>query len=53
MRNLKIVQGGYYYGPINVKCSALDAWEAKIVKLNSKGQPVTIRNQRCNTEEGD
>lgn len=52
VRNLKIVKGGFYYGPIDVKCSALKEWQAQIVRLNPEGQPVAVRRQRCNTERG-
>ncbi|QSR32543.1 hypothetical protein CFI00_19010 [Nocardioides sp. S5] len=49
---LKVVRGGYFYGPIDVKCSVLDEWQAEIVRLDKAGQPVTLRRQRCNTEGG-
>jgi len=52
VRNLKIVKGGFYYGPIDVKCSVLEEWQAEIVRLDRQGQPVTTRRQRCNTERG-
>lgn len=53
VRNLKIVRTGYYYGPIDVKCSALDDWQAEIVRLDQADQPVTVRRQGCNTERGE
>jgi hypothetical protein len=53
VRNLKIVRDGYYYGPIDVKCSALDEWQADLVRLNGSDQPVVVRRQRCNTERGE
>ena len=52
VRDLKIVKGGFYYGPIDVRCSALQEWQAQIVRLDKLGQPVTVRRQRCNTERG-
>lgn len=52
VRNLKVVRGGFYYGPIDVKCSLIEEWQAEIVRLDSAGQPVTLRKQRCNTEGG-
>ena len=52
VRNLKVVRNEFHYGPIDVKCSALDEWDADIVRLNPEGQPVTLRRQRCNTETG-
>lgn len=48
---IRIVDRSWYYNPIDVLCSALSSWEAKIVRLDDKGQPVIRRNQRCNTEE--
>lgn len=53
VRNLKIVRKGFYYGPINVRCSALAAWDAHIVRLDRAGQPVHLRRQRCNTQSGN
>ena len=48
VRNLNIVESwGLGYGPIEVKCSALSAWDAQIVKLGANGQPTTVRNQPC------
>ncbi|GAA1935262.1 hypothetical protein [Nocardioides hwasunensis] len=52
VHNLKVVRQGDYYGPIDVKCSALTAWEAHVVRLDGAGQPVHLRRQRCNTERG-
>lgn len=52
VRNLKIVQKGFYYGPISVRCSMLGAWDAHIVRLDEADQPVDLRRQRCNTETG-
>ena len=52
VRNLKVVGKGYFYGPIDVKCSVVDEWQAEIVRLDTSGQPVTVRRQRCNTEGG-
>jgi hypothetical protein len=51
VEGLRIVAGSWYYNPIDVLCSALSSWEAKIVRLDSHSQPVVRRNQRCNTEE--
>lgn len=52
VRNLKIVRGGYHYGPIDVDCSAVDTWQAHVVKLDKQGQPRHLRRQRCNSNGG-
>jgi len=44
---LDIVQG-WAYGPINVKCSVVTEWTARIVTSDG----VFVRNQPCNTEDG-
>ncbi len=46
VQNLHIVDD-WYYGPIEVKCSLLSAWSARVVTLDSAGQPITVRNQSC------
>lgn len=44
---LSIVNNSWGYGPIEVNCSALSAWRAQIVQLNSAGQPVPVRSLNC------
>lgn len=53
VQNLNIVDRSWAYAPINVKCSVVSSWDAKIVTLDSGGQPVTVRSQPCNTEQGN
>lgn len=53
VRNLHFVNSSWIFGPLDVKCSALTAWDAKISTLNSAGQPVVVRSQACNTETGN
>lgn len=48
VRNLAIVQGAGY-GPIDVKCSVLTAWDARIITAAN----ATVRTQPCNTETGN
>lgn len=48
VRNLNIVNGNWGYGPIDVTCSLITSWDAKIVTLDAAGQPVFVRNQPCN-----
>ena len=53
VRNLRIVEGAWGYGPINVRCSVVSSWEAAIVRLDGEGQvAATVRAQSCNTEDG-
>jgi Bacterial TSP3 repeat len=53
VRNLKIVDQSWGYGPIDVKCSALSAWDASLVTITSNYQIArTVRSQPCNTEAG-
>lgn len=50
--NLKVVDEAFGYGPIDVKCSALTAWSADIVTIDSAYQPTTVRAQPCNSNGG-
>jgi hypothetical protein len=53
VRGLRIVDGSWGYGPIDVKCSVVTAWEASIVHIDPAGQVVTtVRSQPCSTEGG-
>jgi hypothetical protein len=53
VRGLKIVEGTWGYGPIDVRCSVLSAWEAQIVRIDTNYQvTATVRSQPCNTESG-
>ncbi|WP_157987724.1 DUF4082 domain-containing protein [Jiangella endophytica] len=52
VRNLNVVEGSWGYGPINVKCSVLDAWQAQVVRLDSAGQPNPVKSISCSMEEG-
>jgi hypothetical protein len=52
VRNLKIVNNAWGYGPINVRCSALTSWDAEIVTIDSAYQPTTVRSQACTTNDG-
>ena len=53
VRNLAVEDGSWHYGPINVRCSVLTEWSARIVKVVSPGVVSTVRAQPCNTEEGN
>lgn len=53
VRGLKIVEGSWGYGPIDVRCSVLTAWEAQVVKIDTAYQIASsVRSQSCNTEAG-
>jgi len=48
---LKIVDRSWEYGPINVGCSRLSAWDAEIVTITPGYQVArTVRKQPCNTQ---
>jgi hypothetical protein len=52
VKNLKIVDGSWFYGPIDVRCSLVTTWSADIVTVNAAYQPTTVRAQPCNTSSG-
>ena len=52
VRNLKLVEGSWFYGPINVRCSVLSVWDAQVATIDSNWQPNNVRAQACNTESG-
>ena len=50
---LRIVNGSWVFGPIDVSCSTIDPWNAKIVDIDANYQVTrVVRNQPCNTEGG-
>lgn len=50
---LRIVQGSWGYRPIDVRCSAINVWDAEIVTVDATGQKSTVvRRQPCNTDGG-
>jgi hypothetical protein len=44
---LNIVDGSWGYGPLEVRCSLLSAWQAQTVKLDANGQPTSARTLAC------
>jgi hypothetical protein len=53
VRGLKVVEGSWGYGPIDVRCSVLTGWEAQIVRIDTNYQVTSaVRTQSCNTESG-
>jgi len=48
VRGLKIVNRSWYYGPVDVQCSLLQAWDAKRVTINAAYQITrTLGSLRC------
>lgn len=53
VRGLRIVAGSWGYRPIDVRCSIIRAWDAKVVMIDSNYQSTRVlRPQPCNTEGG-
>ena len=52
VRNLKIVNNSWGYGPIDVRCSVVTGWNTQIVTVDSAWQPTNVRAQACTTESG-
>jgi hypothetical protein len=51
---LKIVNRSWVFGPIDVACSLVSAWDASIVTITSDYQvDRAVRAQPCNTESGN
>jgi hypothetical protein len=46
VRNLNVVAGSYRFGPLDVDCGLLSAWDARLVRL-AGGQPVGLRRLTC------
>jgi hypothetical protein len=48
VRGLKIVDRGWTYGPVDVKCSVLSAWDAQLVTIDANFNVTSVRGaQRC------
>lgn len=47
VKNLNVVDGDWGYGPVDVKCSAVTAWQAQTVKLASNGTVTPVRSIAC------
>ena len=54
VRNLRIADRSWIYGPNDSKCSVIASWEAQIVEVDwSTYQPTAkVRDLRCTTEGG-
>ena len=50
---LKIVDGSWGYGPLNVACPLISSWEASVVRIDANYQPTaTVRQLGCTMNEG-
>ena len=47
VKNLNVVDGDWGYGPVDVKCSVVTAWQAQTVKLASNGTVTPVRSVAC------
>jgi hypothetical protein len=48
VRGLKIVDGSWHYGPVDVRCSDLSAWDAQIVTITQDYKVSgVLRSQPC------
>jgi hypothetical protein len=51
---LRIVDRSWVYGPIDVACSDISPWEAKIVRVDASYRIArVVRKQRCNSDTRD
>ncbi|GAA1222298.1 hypothetical protein GCM10009655_22370 [Rhodoglobus aureus] len=41
VKNLNVIEGSWVYGPVDVNCSVVSAFQAQVVTLDSAGQPVS------------
>jgi hypothetical protein len=48
---LRIVAGSSY-GPIDVRCSVVNPWEAQVVTIDANYRILSRSNRTCNTESG-
>ncbi|MGV8911594.1 MAG: DUF4082 domain-containing protein [Rhodoglobus sp.] len=53
VKNLNVIEGSWVYGPVDVNCSAVSAFQAQVVKLNAAGQPVSTGKNIACTGEGN
>jgi hypothetical protein len=50
---LRVADASYGYGPIDVRCSVMTAWDAQIVKIDTSYRVTApVKNLACNTEAG-
>lgn len=42
VKNLHVVDGSWFYGPVDVICSALTAWSADVVRIDANWQTTAV-----------
>lgn len=53
VRGLRVVDQSWGYGPVNVKCSVVTAWEASIVRVDVDNTiTATVRTLPCDMDDG-
>lgn len=52
IRNLNVVDGGWGFAPVDVHCSVVQTWQARVVTLDEAGQPVPLSRLRCSGDGG-
>jgi hypothetical protein len=50
VQGLRIVKDSWFYRPMDVRCSLMREWEARIVRLDDRGQPGAGKRLPCNME---
>jgi len=53
VKNLNVIEGSWVYGPVDVNCSVVTAFQAQVVTLDSAGQPVSTGKNIACTGEGN
>ena len=53
VKNLNVIDGSWVYGPVDVDCSVVTAFQARVVTLDSAGQPVSTGRTIGCTGEGN
>ena len=53
VKNLNVIDGSWVYGPVDVNCSVVTAFQAQVVKLDAAGQPVSTGRAIGCTGEGN
>jgi len=53
VKNLNVIAGSWVYGPIDVNCSALSTFQARVVTLNAAGQPASAGTNIGCTGQGN
>lgn len=49
VQGLRVVDGSWGFGPIEVDCGAVSPWQADVVTVDAAWNPTVVRSQPCNT----